>query len=299
MIRSMVSEIIPSQDEMDAGALSPETLARVVRQVEEEGYVIVRSLCPADPLETIRHAMDEAWDAFCRKPAWIGGGLIIGHVNSAPPYRRALIFDDILVNPIVFQITEGVLGAPVVNVKYGGNTNLPGSVPQMFHSDVPRYDERTLVVNIPLGDVDETNGATQIVPGTHKRAFGFAEALSFEQAGNAVSAVTQTGDVLIRFPSLLHRGTGNASENPRHMLGMWHVPVGSERDEKTPPLFLKRDCKDWADVHGSRLRTEICEADHSPFSPNYFPPGPIGAAREMVYRCFPATYRRIKALSGG
>ena len=294
MMAAMVSEIIPTQGEKKTGALGAGTLSRVLSLLERDGYLVVRGVCAPDHLDAVRAAMDAAWGDFQRHPRWIGGGRIIGHLNCTPPTTRDLIFDDVLVNPIVHQITAARLGLGTRNVKYAGNTNVPGSVPQMFHSDVPDPTEQTLVVNIPLGDVTAANGATELIPGTHKRAYRFSEIWAREKAGDYLRAETTAGDVLIRFPGLLHRGAANPSDRPRYMLGLWHVPQGSTRDRETAPLQLGADCADWAVAHAEGMHYTVADPV-APFSPNYFAPGLKGALVETAYRLAPGLYRAVKA----
>jgi len=291
----MLSEVIPNEEEKNTGTLSAETLSRALGQLRETGYLIVRGICDPEHLENIRGVLDRTWEDFSRAPSWIGGGRIIGHLACKLPSTRDMVFDDVLLNPIVRHIAAGLLGATPRNLHYGGNTNLPDSVPQMFHSDVEDRTESSLVVNIPVGNVTSDNGAIELIPGTHRRQYAHDEILSLERRGDYVRAETASGDVILRYPGLLHRGTSNKSSRPRHMIGLWYAEAGSKRESETPPLILGSDCSDWAEENAAALHYTIGDPTAA-LAPNYFPAGFRGAMMERFYRTAPDLFRSLRAL---
>mmetsp|Transcript_177376 Transcript_177376/g.568770 ORF Transcript_177376/g.568770 Transcript_177376/m.568770 type:complete len:451 (+) Transcript_177376:349-1701(+) len=91
----------------------------------------------------------------------------------------------------------------------------PGAVPQIWHRDnlCPG-----LTILMPLTDVDDEVGPTQVLPGTHRlvstgRGRSWTEALAAlgRSAGAVAVAPATAGDVVLYDARLLHRGLGNSS----------------------------------------------------------------------------------------
>ncbi|CAE8629366.1 unnamed protein product [Polarella glacialis] len=90
----------------------------------------------------------------------------------------------------------------------------PGAVSQMWHRD---NLQPGLTLLLPLTDVEDEVGPTQLLPGTHHLASGFlqglpAAAAALRRSGGALAAAPlRPGDALIYDARLLHRGLGNSS----------------------------------------------------------------------------------------
>jgi ectoine hydroxylase-related dioxygenase (phytanoyl-CoA dioxygenase family) len=145
-----------------------------------------------------------------------------------PCFAPAFFFDsDIL------AIVRTVMEERVVADQWGCDVPLQGSQHQQPHVDyqrplfpeVPELSLPTymLVVNFGLTDILPAHGPIEIAPGTHKMPR--SEALrAVEEAGIEMQAVTlEVGDVLIRHPWALHRGTPNVSDIPRALLTIRYV----------------------------------------------------------------------------
>jgi len=226
----MNSEIKPSRRECERNSLSAANLLHGVEALKKNGYLIVRDVLPREHLMRLKGILDSEWNAFIQSPpAWRGGGKIIGHLGLIPPKTDDFITPEILCNPIVQSIVNGVLGEVVCITGIGGNVNMANSVDQQFHSDLDCPQTDKLMVNIPLGDVDERNGSLELISGTHMSG------ATGEQ--RSLRANTANGDVIIRFLHLQHRGKRNPSRHPRHMLGIWQTAMSAER-QKTEPFSL-------------------------------------------------------------
>lgn len=89
----------------------------------------------------------------------------------------------------------------------------PGAVPQIWHRD---NRQPGLTVLMPLTDVDDEVGPTQLLPGTHHLVAGGAirATAALQRSGGSASAVPLVpGDLLVYDARLLHRGLGNMSYN--------------------------------------------------------------------------------------
>ncbi|GAB1543297.1 hypothetical protein NUACC21_59710 [Scytonema sp. NUACC21] len=107
---------------------------------------------------------------------------------------------------------------------------MQGSDYQEIHRDFrPLFSDQivtplyALAVNFPLVEVTEENGPFQMARGTHllSREEGLAKIASGEIPME--SFYMQPGDVTIRSPLALHRGSPNRTSQPRPMVVMGYV----------------------------------------------------------------------------
>lgn len=106
-----------------------------------------------------------------------------------------------------------------------------------FHQDLTYTDERThrsLVVWIPLDDVDEDAGAMQVVPGSHRLVDGMrpggaeplpTAALHDELSTRASTVALRAGDALLYDPALVHGSPPNTGDRPRIAVGVALAPA--------------------------------------------------------------------------
>ena len=107
--------------------------------------------------------------------------------------------------------------------QYATDTPLSHSVYQAVHADVgdlfpeepTPYPPALIAVNFPFVDVTPQRGPFEVARGTH--LLPKEEALAKINAGDIAlePLFMQAGDVLIRDPRCLHRGSPNRSETPR------------------------------------------------------------------------------------
>ena len=136
----------------------------------------------------------------------------------------------IFANPDVLGVLNCVFPQEYVMVQLGADVPLKGSTFQEIHRDyrplftddfnTPLY---ALAVNFPLVDVTEENGAFQQARGTHvlPRDVALERVASGEMPME--SFPMQMGDIMIRTPLALHRGTPNRTDRPRPMVVMGYV----------------------------------------------------------------------------
>ncbi len=146
-----------------------------------------------------------------------------------PPCFRPEFFFDPVILGIARQLMDGRMAAD----QWGCDAPLAGSTYQQFHVDYrhPLFAEDPdlplptyiLVVSFGLIDISAAHGPIKIVPGTHKMARGDAFR-AVEQGEIAPQPVTlDLGDVLIRHPWAIHRGTPNRTDTPRALATIRYV----------------------------------------------------------------------------
>ena len=142
------------------------------------------------------------------------------------PFANANVF----ANPAILGVLNRVFPQEYVMVQLGADVPLQGSTYQETHRDYrPLFTDNmitplyALAVNFPLVDVTEANGPFQQARGTHllPRDVGLQKLEAGEIAMETFPL--QMGDVMIRTPLALHRGTPNRTDTPRPMVVMGYV----------------------------------------------------------------------------
>lgn len=296
----MVAEVNVSQSEFKAQCLNNTSFATALEYLQTDGYLVLHNVIERSHLQALQSAYDAAWQRYkAAKPTWIAGGQIIGHLNVVPPASEHLVNSAVLANKIICALSSAALGPDLRITGVGGNTNAPRSVDQYFHSDVDYKDFTKLVVNIPLGDVDESNGSIELVPFSHKADIHFPEPKDLSKASAPVRINTRMGSVLIRYPHVWHRGRSNLSGKPRHMLSAWHESI-PHADQTDGCFLLDPSNTDILAAYTSMARNLGNFRSQPEFRPNYFSANMIGLIMEIFYRNAPETYlyllRRMKRM---
>jgi len=246
-------EIIVTAQELADEQLSEEHLAQAVQAIRSEGYVILADVVDPAHLDLLRARMTTDSQRLLADEQWGGAGHIPGHLQQGAPPFAPYLFRDIVANPWAIQVTTAVLGAGTYNRFYNGNANCPGSGTQPLHADAPHlwpnlaspHPAHALVVNVTLVDADETNGATEIWPGTHLLPFDSQSITpAMEAARRAVlppvRANSRKGSIFIRDMRMWHRGVPNRSNEVRHMIAMVHQIKWVQR---AAPLLFNCGCE--------------------------------------------------------
>jgi len=140
-------------------------------------------------------------------------------LSGALLVNRHPFFRDILEHELPRQITKEILGPQTLNESYlvhsyGANVTRPGSLQQAIHRD------RSGAVPLSAGaaqtrfiwclqDFVEENGATRVVPGSHRDL----EPQRWDVQYESIAAEAPAGSVLIYTDMLLHGTGANTSAN--------------------------------------------------------------------------------------
>ena len=133
----------------------------------------------------------------------------------------------------VLDIVRGEMGERIAADQWGCDTPLKGSEYQNAHVDYqrPLFSELPdlflppymLVVSFGLVRITQACGPIEIAPGTHRMPR--EEAIRAVQSGEIeMQPISlELGDVLIRHPWALHRGTPNTTDTPRALVTIRYV----------------------------------------------------------------------------
>lgn len=221
-------------NELTAGKLSDTHVEKAIKAIRVDGCVVIENIIAHEHLDILRERMDADSQKLITAEKWGGAGMLKGHLQQGPPPFAPYIFNDIVANPYVVQVTKELLGPGVYNNFYNGNTNCPGSGTQPLHRDGDHlwphqevaHPAAEVVVNISPQGTTEENGSVELWPGSHLDVSGRhiddAHEAERREIAPPIRGNTKKGSVLIRDMRLWHRGVPNLSDKPRHMIAMIH-----------------------------------------------------------------------------
>ncbi|MHB1487186.1 MAG: phytanoyl-CoA dioxygenase family protein [Acidimicrobiales bacterium] len=189
------------------------TLSDVRRAMETEGFAVVPGVLGAEPLKRARQELYRILEETPRGRNAFEG---FGTQRIYALFAKTRAFDEAATDPLVLGVAEATLGAAF---QLSGATGIhigPGEEAQILHYDdaiypLPRPHGEVVMSSLwALDDFTEANGATRMVPGSH-RWVG-------EQAGPdtaTVAAEMPAGSVLFYPGSFWHGGGANGTVAPR------------------------------------------------------------------------------------
>jgi ectoine hydroxylase-related dioxygenase (phytanoyl-CoA dioxygenase family) len=152
------------------------------------------------------------------------------------------LYEQIPVHPTVLPVVEGVLDAGCLVSTLSSISIDPGETAQLIHADdqLMPLDKphRPLVCNTmwALTDFTEENGATRIIPGSHR----LDHSPRYGQDYDTVPAEMPAGSVLVWHGSLWHGGGANRSGERRVGIAMNYC-AGFVRQQENQQLGIPRE----------------------------------------------------------
>ena len=194
--------------------------------VDRDGFAVVPGLLDADRLEATRAALDRA------QVASEAAGYPSRLDDLDPGGRNVRVYDlcawdplfiDLALDPEVLAHQQALLGDDVLLSNFTANTALPGSGSMNVHNDQstvmpePWLRRETMNAIWCLDDVDEENGATRYLPGSH-RFTCFAE-VPDDPRPDMVAFRAPAGAVIYMDGRLWHTsGANRSTDRPRALL---------------------------------------------------------------------------------
>jgi hypothetical protein len=207
---------------------SPDPIAKL----QEQGFCVLRGRLPVTLVEACRETFWPVLLAYLNRH---GDQPNRGpHRHFLPmPFNPPCFVPEFFFDEEVLRVVRGMMDERIVADQWGCDVPLRGSEYQGVHADYsrPLFAESPdlplpvymLVASFGLTPIGEADGPIEIAPGTHRMAR--AEGLRAVESGAiALKAVPlAVGDVLIRHPWALHRGTPNRTERPRPLASIRYV----------------------------------------------------------------------------
>ena len=197
---------------MSTVSTDQDLFARVVGDLDRDGYAVVPSLLSADEAAGVRAGLRDVLD---RTPT--GRNTFEGFRTRRiyALFAKTRAFDRVATHPLVLGVLDRVLGHYQLSAPTGIEIG-PGEVAQVLHHDdsvypLPRpHGQVVLTTMWPLDDFTEANGATRVVPGSHR----WVERVP-DESTTPVAAELQRGSVMFYLGTLWHGGGANHTDRPR------------------------------------------------------------------------------------
>jgi hypothetical protein len=203
-----------------------------IAELQQKGFCVLRGHFPTPLIDACREAL---W------PILLGYLRTHHETPNRGPHRHFMpmpfeppcfepesFFDD-----GVLGIVRGAMDDRVVADQWGCDVALRGSQNQEPHVDYqrPLFAEAPdillppymLIVSFGVARITAADGPIEIAPGTHRMRREDAQRAVRSGEIEMQSVPLEIGDVLIRSPWAVHRGTPNTTETPRPLITVRYV----------------------------------------------------------------------------
>jgi len=217
----------------------------IVEAIRQDGGAIVARQAPDELINAIKTELRPHFDTEGDKFSNDFNGYKTLRLGAILALSRSAA--ELIAHPRVMEIADALLKPNCINYRIGSCTAieiLPGEADQVLHRDDSFYPIRIAQVEFQisamwaLDDYTEENGATRVVPGSHKQA-------DFATNGDTdiVQAVMPRGSVLYYLGSTHHGGGANRSSATR--MGLINTySLGWLRQEENHYLTIPREIAD-------------------------------------------------------
>ncbi len=188
--------------------------------LDREGCVIFRNVIDADWLESLRAAFDS--DREENGSAQVVKETGTRHIDKL--VTRGEVFERVYTRPLVLAGVWHVLQVPFRLAQMNGREPLPGYGQQGLHADWTARAKgepyRIVTAIWLLDDFTSENGATRVVPGTHRLLTQPPKSLADPASRHPEQKliVAPAGSVLLFNGHLWHSGTRNQTNQRRRVL---------------------------------------------------------------------------------
>lgn len=221
-----VGRLHPDWQEVDLPTPT-KTFVQLQRDFMQWGYCLIEDGVSAEQCEKLRSRVE--------RQAQAERDLGIAHVSPAQQHLWALVnkgrvFEQCLehdsqavqAGPLIEHLLDSFVGKGWDHLSFISNISFPGCHPQGLHQDqslmAPYATEAPVLVNTVyiLQDVDQVNGGTLVIPGSHKPSG--IDGKHFGPLPRPINLEAPAGTIMLMDGRLLHGGAVNRSQRLRYIL---------------------------------------------------------------------------------
>jgi ectoine hydroxylase-related dioxygenase (phytanoyl-CoA dioxygenase family) len=225
----------------------PNLASAITQALDEQGCCVVEGAATSETMDAIAAELAEHRDV-----ASVGASSFEGHHTrrTGAPLPRSATFRSIALHPAVLAAGDHVLGH-ATTWRYSAAEYIeigPDETPQRLHRDAWKYDMVDFGFEVELNgmwaitDFTEANGATRIVPGSHRWPHD-----ARPDPDDTVPAEMAQGSLLLYTGMLFHGGGQNTTDMWRKGLSLQHavgwLTQSTNQFLECPPA----EVADWSD----------------------------------------------------
>jgi ectoine hydroxylase-related dioxygenase (phytanoyl-CoA dioxygenase family) len=269
-------------------ALEPDLLADHLARIEEDGYTILVDAIEPELLD----ALDEALARLEAELGTVPAANIFEGNATVRIYNllaRDRVFERVPVHPAVLPVIQGVIGKGCLVSSLSSIAIDPGEVAQPIHVDdamipLPRPHIPVICNSMwALTDFTDANGATRLVPGSHRSD----QMPAFTSDHETIAAEMSRGSVLVWPGSVWHGGGANTTDERRMGLAMNYCAGWVRQQENQqlgiPPEVARRFSAELRELCGFTVFSGLI-GHIDKRSPSDLVLGPLpGASSAMVW----------------
>ena len=217
------------------------SVEEVAAILKEHGHVVIEELVSRETMEQLGAEMQPHLDAT---PLGSNEGFGLKTRRTGRLIERSPTGRSLVMHPLVQGVIHKHLGH-AHSIQLGATEMIsldPGAAAQFIHRDEMVFESFPFPADYEVScnsiwavtDFTEENGATRVVPGSHK-----VEPKEYQQS-DTVPAEMKAGSVMIFSGKLWHGGGTNNSDAVRHALAI-NTAVGWLRQEENQYLSCSRE----------------------------------------------------------
>lgn len=226
---------------------------KALRSIKEQGYAVLEDAIESELLDEIEEAIERIEHEKRAQPAkneFEGRETrrLYNLLAHGEPFAR------VPTHPATLPVIEGVLDPGCLVSSLSSVAIGPGETIQPIHSDdqvigLARPHQAVVCNSMwAITDFTEENGATRVVPGSHR----FDHYPEYGKPIEAIPAVMNRGSVLVWHGSLWHGGGANTTDERRVGLAMNYC-AGFIRQQENQQLGVPREVARTFSPHLKRL----------------------------------------------
>ncbi|MBD2459562.1 phytanoyl-CoA dioxygenase family protein [Oscillatoria sp. FACHB-1407] len=214
---------------INTAKFSATDLDQLAEDLNRDGICILRGLFDRELIAEWKDAFDALFQQRQQQPGGVAPrGKARGYITL--PWVAPFANPEVFANPTILGLLDRIFYQEYKLVQLAADIPMQGSEYQEVHRDFrPLFTDQivtplyAVAVNFSLVEVTADNGPFEMARGTH--VLPREEGLVKVRAGeiSMEQFYLQPGDVMVRSPLALHRGTPNLTPEPRPMIVMGYV----------------------------------------------------------------------------
>ncbi|GHJ47522.1 hypothetical protein Cs7R123_48640 [Catellatospora sp. TT07R-123] len=220
------------------------------RELDESGYTVLRQLMSRAEIVAVKTSLMRIGNIEGKMAGYEYTLCDDGAFRLHNLLNKDTVYDTCLTHPAVLAAIRHVLGDDIRLSMLNMRSQLPGQKRQKLHVDwydgpAPNGDYKVCNAIWALDDFTEANGATRVVPGSHRFTEVPKQAMAdqYDSWQGETRILAEAGDVIVFNSHLWHSGMDNATDRPRAGINAFFCRA-DQKPEMNQEELLGEDARD-------------------------------------------------------